>query len=137
MVPEPDDEPRGSVAIYVPRPGSSLREKIAEGSGVVGPAASGDARIRVDFEGNLHGLPELARYADRVERAAQRHQWKGGDAQAGYSTSARARIDRTELIRIGRFDPLTRRLDIADRSTLAEWLKVEAVPDRELKPSKR
>lgn len=129
------DGPTGSVAVYVPRPDSSLREEIAEGSGIVGPAGSEDARIRVDFEGNLHGLPELARYADRVERAAQRHQWKGRDDQAGYSTSACAHVDRSELIRVGRFAPLTRRLEIEDRAKLAEWLNVEAVPDQELELS--
>ena len=134
---EDRDLPKGWLAVYVPRPGTSLREELAPGSGLVGSEESDDERMRIDFEGNVHDIPELARYADRVERAGERHQWTGPGEETGYPTSSCAYVERGELIRVGRFDPLTRRLEIEDRSKLAEWLNVEAVPDRELEPSNR
>lgn len=121
----------GWLGVYVPRPGTELREQIATGSGVVGSPADQDGHVRIDYEGNLHDIGELERYAERVKRAAERHKWEGPDGEA-YPTSARARVQNEKVIRIGRVDLLTRTLEVDNRDALADWLEVGTVPEMEL-----
>jgi hypothetical protein len=104
------------------------------GSGIVGPEADPQELIRIDFEGNVHDIDALQRFADRVERAAERHKWRGLDGER-YPTSACAHVTRGDLVRIGRFDLLTRTLDVEDRQSLAEWLDVGTIPEADLTPT--
>jgi hypothetical protein len=63
------DEP--VVCVYVPHERSFLRRSIRRGSGIVSlPLERGN--IEIDFEGNLDGDADLARYVARVAPAWDR-----------------------------------------------------------------
>jgi hypothetical protein len=123
------DEP--VVCVYVPHERSFLRRSIRRGSGIVSlPLERGN--IEIDFEGNLDGDADLARYVARVARA-----W---DRQSRRSpTIARLRIDAEELLQVGWYETETglvhvkewKRLPEAPR-ILTEWLGLETLPATEL-----
>jgi hypothetical protein len=59
------------VCVYVPHERSFLRRSIRRGSGIVSlPLERGN--IEIDFEGNLDGDADLARYVARVAPAWDR-----------------------------------------------------------------
>lgn len=118
------------VIVFVPAPGSDLRDEIAEGSAMVGSEVQGtDGRLRVDFEGDGEVFPT---FAARVRRAAERHRWKRPDGSQGYPTSACAYVSPEEVVAIGTYEPGVRRVEVSDEGALKEWLGVEVLGDEEL-----
>lgn len=115
--------------ILVPRPDSELREKIWTASGIVASEEGDTGRLRLDYEGDRDIYPT---YADRVRRAADRHQWSHRHRSA-YPTTASAYADPDEVLTVGSFDPTSRQLTITDAEVLADWLGVDHVPDSELR----
>lgn len=118
------------VVVWVPV--GRLATLIRPGSGVVSSAPERGGRILVDFEGAVYGQASMKVYADRVC-----HAW--GRQTANFPTVARAwpRVD--ELVRLGTFDPIEGVVELDDvcalgssRDVLAEWLKVQEVPDSQL-----
>lgn len=114
--------------VYVPRPGSDLEEAVWAGSGIVGSPEGSTDRLRVDFEGDQDLYPC---FADRVRRAAERHQWSRRHRE-GYPTRACAHVGPTEVIRVGRYDSEEGRVVVVDEAALERWLGVDELPDREL-----
>lgn len=120
-----------TLSVYVPKEGTELREHIAQGSGIVGSPYGDTGRLRLDYEGNLHGLPELERFADRVARAAERHTWETAEGK-GYPTSACAYTDPNQVVKVGEFVPEDGRVKVSDEESLAGWLGYSEVPAGEL-----
>lgn len=114
-----------SLAVYVPAPGSELRETIWRGSGIVGSPAGETGRLRLDFEGDDERYPS---FAARVRRAAERHLWSDG-AGTGYPTRACAYADANEVVPVGTYAPEADLLTVDDPDTLRDWLEDEEVPD--------
>lgn len=120
-----------SLTVYVPKKGTELRDQIAPGSGIVGSPYGDTGRLRLDFEGNLHGLPELECFADRVARAAERHTWESAEGE-GYPTSACAYADPEAMIAVGTFDRLAGRITVEDEEELTDWLRSKDLRPRDL-----
>ena len=119
-----------ALTVYVPAPGSRLRQEvIRDGAGVVGSEVGDTGRIRIDFEGNADVFPT---FDARVRRAAERHRWTGPDGHQGYPTSACAFVSGDELKPVGSFDPDTHRLAVDDEETLEDWLGVADLGDAAL-----
>lgn len=114
--------------IVVPSHESELREEIWAGSGIVASEEGDTGRLRLDYEGDDDLYPS---YADRVRRAADRHQWARGH-RSGYPTRASAYADPDEVRTVGSYDPDSGQLTITDAGVLADWLGTEDVPDSEL-----
>lgn len=118
------------VTVFVPAPGSDLRDEVAEGSAMVGSEVQGtDGRLRVDFEGDGELFPT---FAARVRRATDRHRWKGPDGRQGYPTSACAYVSSEEVVAVGTYEPGVRRIEVTDEDALKEWLGVEVLGEEEL-----
>lgn len=114
-----DKSPK-TLRVYVPAPDSELANAIWEGSGIVGSLAGETGRLRIDYE----GAEEIYRsYADRVERAAERHLAIRLDGGHGYPSRASAHVDATEVIEVGRWDPAKSELTVTDDETLRAWLE--------------
>jgi hypothetical protein len=113
--------------VYVPALGHSDVADIAPGSGIVGELDD-DGAVVIDFEGNLIGSPSLARYANRVLRAAA-HQ------AARYPTRARRVVAPDAVIAIGEYDAGEQVIRLtgpeAERE-LARWLGVDTLDHDEL-----
>lgn len=129
-----DDQ--SSLTVYVPKKGTELRDQIASGSGIVGSPYADTGRLRLDFEGNLHGLPELERFADRVARAAERHTWESAEGE-GYPTSACAYADRDAVVAVGTFHPAAGRVTVQKTRVLQQWLDTGRIPRQELETSRQ
>lgn len=99
---------------------------------MVGSPAESTGQLRVDFEGDEQLYPS---YADRVRRAAERHQWSG-QHRDGYPTQAAAHVDESEVIEVGRYDPDQSRLIIEDEEVLRTWLGGEDLTEEELDPER-
>lgn len=117
------------LTVYVPRPGSTLEDRVWPGSGMVGSPVEATGRLRVDFEGDTDRYP---RYADRVRRAAERHRWAEGH-RAGYPTRAAAHVDETEVIPVGRYESDPGRVIVDDAGALKRWLGTEDLADEQLR----
>lgn len=107
------------VEVYVPRPGSKLREEIWPGSGIVGSRVEGTGRLRLDYEGDQEVFPS---FEDRVRRAAERHTWEGAGGQR-YSTRACAYADPADVLRVGHYDRERQELTVERTDLLQEWLE--------------
>lgn len=101
-----------AIEVYVPVPGRL--EQIADGSGIVGTRLE-DGRVRIDFEGNLHGAVNVVTYADRVEIACGRH-------QVSYPTVARMSVPAADVAAVGVFDPETGVVTVTAPDLLTGWL---------------
>lgn len=118
------------LTVYVPAPGSRLREEVVrQGSGMVGSEMGDSGRIRVDFQDETDAFPT---FADRVRRAAERHTWEGPDGREGYPTNACAYVSPDELVPVGRYDPEAKRVHVNDERALEEWLGVDDLAEEAL-----
>lgn len=123
-------EPPGvKLTVYVPAHDTDLRREIDPASGVVGSPYRESGRLRIDFESNRLGLDEFAGFADRVQRAAERHRWNNSE---GYPTSACAYVDPEMVVEVGEFDTRDGRVRVIREDELADWLGLDAVPEEEL-----
>lgn len=114
--------------IVIPAADSELADVIWPGSGVVASPHQDTGRLRVDFEGDDDVYPT---YADRVARAAERHQW-ARQHRSGYPTTACAFVESGEVVTVGSYDPESGQLTITDDERLAAWLGMVKVPNSEL-----
>lgn len=114
------DKDRGTLGVFVPAPGSKLAEEVWKGSGIVGSPVGDTGRLRLDYEGNGDVYPS---YADRVERAAERHHAVRPGGGQGYPTRASAYVDRDEVVEVGRWDPVERELTVTDAERVSTWLE--------------
>jgi len=114
------------LTLYVPHPESRLSTELARGSAIVGlPLATG--QIRIYFEGNVIGAPNLVRYREKAAQAAGRmlHSYP-----VGYPTRARQDVDPREVVEVGVIDAKTYRIDISARPTdLSWWIDAEDLVD--------
>lgn len=118
------------LTVYVPAPGTRLREEIIwDGSGVVGSEVGGSGRLRIDYEGDDDLFPT---FGTRVRRAAERHTWEGPDGKSGYPTSACAYVSPEEVIAVGSYRPEEGQLDVTDRAAVEEWLGLDQLSDEDL-----
>lgn len=116
------------IDVYVPAPGTSLREQVWPGSGVVGSEVGDTGRLRLDYEGD----PELyPTYVERVRRATERHCWQGPSGR-GFPTRACAHADPDQVVRVGQYDPDEGRILVTNEEALAAWLQVEELDDEKL-----
>lgn len=110
-----------NVAVYVPRPDSTLSVELAEGTGIVGTPLADPAAILIDFEGNLYDAVNIVTFADRVHHAAERH-------TSNYPTIARRMALVADLIEVGEFNG-EMVLVYPDRfADLARWLNPGGKP---------
>lgn len=112
----------------VPAADSEFRDLVWPGSGIVASPHKDTGRVRVDFEGDDDVYPT---YADRVHRAAERHQW-ARQHRSGYPTTACAFVDAEAVVTVGSYDPASGQLTITDDQRLAAWLEMDEVPKSEL-----
>lgn len=119
------------LTIYVPASEDALG--IRPGSGIVGspvevpPAlqpvivlADEPARLRVDYEGNLHNAVNIVTWEDRLKHAAGRHVWNDG---RGYPTVARMWVEADKLHAVGSYDTNTWRVvEITDQAAVDAWV---------------
>lgn len=100
---------------------------ILPGSAIVGDFVVSVGRIEVYYEGNLYGWEEMARYVQRCYHAWDRMATR-------YPTIARAWLQSADLVQVGQFDPLHKKVEIdpLDVERLAEWLSVDQVTEQEL-----
>lgn len=108
-----------TIAVYVPAPDSELRGEIWEGSGIVGSLVGDTGRLRLDYEGAEDIYPS---YADRVERAAERHLATRRDGHQGYPSRASVHVDPDQVIEVGRWDPVGCELTVTDAERVRAWL---------------
>lgn len=106
------------LAVYVPTD-EQLRDEIWKGSGIVGSPVGETERLRLDFEGSREVFEA---YEERVQRAAERHLWDGGDGQQGYPTSAMAYVDPDAVVQVGWWQMEKEQLDITEPDLLSAWL---------------
>lgn len=116
---EADKDP-GTLGVFVPAADSKLAQEVWKGSGVVGSPVGKTGRLRLDYEGDDDIYPS---YADRVERAAERHQVARPGGGQGYPTRASAYVDRDEVIEVGRWNPVERELTVTDTERVSTWLE--------------
>lgn len=108
-----------SLSVYVPAPGSDLREEVEPGSGMVGSPYGETGQLRVDFEGDTDLFPT---YQERIRRAAERHTWERPDGSRGYPTEACAYVGSEAVTRVGWYDPGTNEVEITAEEPLEDWL---------------
>lgn len=115
------------VPVWVVHPDRRDAVRIRPGSGIVGNFDMSVGRVEVYYEGNLYGWTDMERYVQRCFHAWDR-------MITHYPTVARAWLQSADLIRVGDFDPLTKRVEVhpLDEKRLAEWLGMEQVPEQEL-----
>ncbi|HEY1292858.1 MAG TPA: hypothetical protein VGJ60_07265 [Chloroflexota bacterium] len=116
------------LTIYVPAGEDTLG--IKPGSGIVGSSeptsssivqglAAAMDRVRIDYEGNLHGAVNIVTWEDRVKHAAGRHVWNEG---RGYPTVARRWVEPEKLHAVGTYDTDTWSIvEITDLAAVAAW----------------
>lgn len=104
--------------VFVPV-ASKLCERIWTGSGVVGSLVGETGRLRVDFEGDDNRFPTIEA---RVERAAERHLWRGPDGQR-YPTSAMAYVDPDGVFEVGRWKVEAEEPGLTDPEEMMAWLE--------------
>jgi hypothetical protein len=95
------------IPVYIPHPESLLCTTIAKGSGIVGQPMGSDG-VTIYYEGNLYGSASLRRYAERVLQAAAR-------MRARYPTKGTSLVDPRELIQVGVYDPIAKRVTLSER----------------------
>lgn len=115
------------VAVWVVHPDRRDDVGIAPGSAIVGDFAMNVGRIEVYFEGNIYGWEDMARYVQRCYYAWDR-------MISRYPSIARAWLQSADLIQVGEFDPLHKKVEVhpLDAKRLADWLGMEKVPEQEL-----
>lgn len=96
---------------------------------MVASSVGDTGRLRVDFEGDDELFPT---FADRVQRATERHTWKRPQGSGGYPTSACAYVDPEEVRAIGTFSPSSGRITVSDPDGLKDWLHTDRLPPEEL-----
>lgn len=113
------DRDAQKLAVYVPAPDSELIGEVWEGSGIVGSLVGDTGRLRLDYEGDRTIYPS---FSDRVQRAAERHQASRPGGSQGYPTRASAHVDPSQVIEVGRWDPVEGELTVTDPNRLKDWL---------------
>lgn len=94
---------------------------ILPGSGIVG-RSTGDGLIEIWYEGDAHGAANLNTFAEKISCAA-------GRMSSQYPTSARAVVDASSLLLIGKFH-LAEGLAVIDEATLtSKWSGEEAASE--------
>lgn len=114
------DTDNHTLAVYVPASNSKLVGQVWRGSGIVGSPVGDTGRLRLDFEGAAEIYPS---YADRVERAAERHQAARPGGGRGYPSRASAHVDPDQVIEVGRWDLVAGELTITDPERVNAWLE--------------
>lgn len=114
------DKDADTLDVYVPAPDSELAGRVWPGSGIVGSLVGDTGRLRLDYEGDDEIYPS---YADRVERAAERHLVVRPGGGRGYPSKASAYVDTDQVIKVGRWDPIEDKLEITDPESLSDWLE--------------
>lgn len=109
-----------ALAVFVPAPRSEIRDRVWKGSGIVGSVVGDTNRMRIDYEGDTEIYPA---YADRVQRAAERHQADRPGGGQGYPTQASAHVSPDQVIEVGRWNPDDAELDVTKPEVLSNWLK--------------
>lgn len=109
-----------ALTVFVPAPGSEIRDRVWKGSGIVGSDVGETGRLRIDYEGDSDLFPT---YADRVQRAGERHQVNRPDGGQGYATRASAYVSPDEVVEVGRWYPVEGELEITDPEILIKWLE--------------
>jgi hypothetical protein len=116
------------LTIYVPRPGTFLREHIRKGSGIVGSEDQHlPGQVLIDYEGATLG--QKMTFEEKVFHAAGRHHWKvdGKGRVHRYPTGSRAAANPSEVIAVGTFrcqdDWSGCKYLITNQDALDEWLK--------------
>lgn len=104
-----------NIPVYVPT--DSSKHGILPGSAIVGEWEFSVGRVTLDYEGNRYGAVNLMRYVERCLTAWDRH-------VTHYPTTARVYVNSHEVIKIGEFDPLEKRVivDPLDEPKLVRWL---------------
>lgn len=116
------DREGSTLGVYAPATGSEILDWIWDGSGIVGSLVENTGRMRIDYEGDDEVFPT---YADRVERAAERHLAVRPGGYRGYPSQASAVVDPDQVVEVGRWDPVAGELEITDALTVAQWLGVD------------
>src|SRR5215469_15701016 len=93
----------GTLAVYVPKPGTVAAKEIAPASAIVGAEPTESGHVMVYYEGNLYDYVNLTTYLNRLSSAAGRLVDK-------YPTVARKSVPADDLIEVGRYDPTTWKL---------------------------
>lgn len=104
--------------IFVPV-APELRERIWDGSGIVGSTVKDTGRLRLDFEGDED---TYSTFEERVRRAAERHLWEGPGGKKGYPSSAVAYADPGAVKQVGWWDDRDGSVEVTDPALLAKWL---------------
>lgn len=116
--------------LYVPHPESRLCTELAHGSAIVGLPLANSA-IRIYYEGNTIGAPNLSRYRERCVQAAGRmlHEYP-----RGYPTRAREDVDACEVVEIGTIESRSGHLRItAPSNDLTWWIDPTDLADLDLR----
>lgn len=106
--------------VFVPAPGSDIRDRVWKGSGIVGSEVGDTGRLRIDYEGDSE---IYSAYADRVQRAAERHQAERRGGGQGYPTRASAYVGPDQLLEVGRWNPNEGALEVTEPEILSDWLQ--------------
>lgn len=110
-----------AVGVYVPAPDARFGAVLAPRSAIVGLPEIDGVSTKVYYEGWVNGP---AQYGDRDARGL----WEAGvDHAAGrmvtrYPTIATAVVADTDLVRVGTFWPMPRRIEVTDEDAMAAWL---------------
>lgn len=112
------NEDAQTLTVYVPAEDSKLRDKIAPGSAIVGSEYQDTGRLRIDFEGNVHGLDQLEEFEAKLQRAAERHLAKDG---WGAETVACAYVEAGEVVAVGDYEVQAGKASIHD-DCLQDWI---------------
>lgn len=110
--------------VFVPAPGSRLERELAHGSGIVGSREVG-GRVLIDYEGAIYGQGGMARWADRVLYAADRHgvPWQRAPA------IARQWVSPSEVIEVGTWAPGLNHIALfVPPAGVRHWVDVETDP---------
>ena len=108
-----------NVPLFVPKDPTS--SSIIRGSAIVGGPLLDNGRLVIYFEGNKFNAQEGKRF---VVRCMLAH----GRMIKRYPTTAKMAILPDELIRIGEYDPIQRRVCVEEAERLADWLSVGTIP---------
>ncbi|MHB8509509.1 MAG: hypothetical protein ACYDGR_12810 [Candidatus Dormibacteria bacterium] len=110
--------------VFVPAPGSRLERELAHGSGIVGSHEVG-GRVLIDYDGAIYGQSGMARWADRVLYAADRH----GVPWERAPTIARQSVSPSEVIEVGTWAPRLLRITLCvTPAGVRHWVDVETDP---------
>lgn len=101
--------------IFVPGPGTRLG--IKPGSAIVASIDQiGQEQVLIHYEGNLYNCENLRLFEERLMNAADRQATR-------YPTIACMKVNRDDLIVVGRYDLPTRTiLEISNQPELDDWL---------------